>query len=59
MNKRFVGGMRAALFDSPLVTSRLSLALAEMLWAIINHHASQVLAFFLPNSKMRSHTKSQ
>ncbi len=35
MNKRFVGGMRAALFDSPLVTSRLSLALGEMLWAIM------------------------
>lgn len=35
MNQRFVGGMRAALFDSPLVTSRLTLAVGELLWAVM------------------------
>ena len=30
MNKRFVGGMRAALFDSDLIASRLALAFAEL-----------------------------
>ena len=35
MNKRFVGGMRAALFDSDLIASRLALAFAELCWAIM------------------------
>ena len=35
MNKCFVGGMRAALFDSDLNATRLGLALSELLWAVM------------------------
>ena len=35
MNKRFVSGMSAALFESDLVATRLALAFAEMCWAIM------------------------
>ena len=35
MNQRLVSGMRAALFDSDLVATRLALALAELAWAVM------------------------
>lgn len=35
MNQRLVSGMRAALFDSDLIASRLALAFAELCWAIM------------------------
>lgn len=35
MNHRLVSGMRAALFDSDLIASRLALAFAELCWAIM------------------------
>ena len=35
MNQRTLSGMTRALFDSDLVATRLTLALAELLWALM------------------------
>lgn len=35
MNKKFVGGMSSALFDSDLVATRITLAIAELMWALM------------------------
>lgn len=35
MKRRIVSGMCAALFDSDLIATRLALALAELLWALM------------------------